>query len=132
TGRSSKGMPYLRTLALSGNRIKETLAATRGGLVDTKFADRLTLKRFTTGCGWIADHPDPKERAAMWAYWRRHLHECLLPTLESRGLLAAWYRLVTATGDARTVYRLTRIATRITDALSLFDKLEARLAAKRH
>lgn len=131
TGRSSRGMPYLRTLALSGDRIKQTLAAADKSVVAGKYADRVALKRFTTGCGWIADHPDPKERAVMWAYWRRHLNEHLLPTLKSCKLLAAWYRLVTATCDPSTVYRLTLIASRITDPLSIVDKFEARMAAKR-
>jgi len=81
TGRSSRGMPYLRTLALSGDRIRQTLAVADGSVVARKYADRVALKRFTTGCGWIADHPDPKEKASMWAYWRRHLHERLLPSL---------------------------------------------------
>jgi glycosyltransferase involved in cell wall biosynthesis len=131
TGRSSKGMPYLRTLAISGDRIKQTLSAADASAVGRKYADRVTLKRFSTGCGWIADHPDPTERCVMWAYWRRHLHESLLPTIESYSLLAAWYRLVTALGDASIVYRLTQIALRLTDPLALIDKLEARHAFKR-
>jgi glycosyltransferase involved in cell wall biosynthesis len=131
TGRSSRGIPYLRTLALSGDRIKQTLAAADGSVVSRKYADRVALKRFTIGCGWIADHPDPKERAVMWEYWRHHLYEHLLPNLESSRLLAAWYRLVTATGDASTVYRLTWIASRIADPLSVVDRLEARIASKR-
>lgn len=132
TGRSSRGMPYLRTLALSGDRIRQTLAAADGSVVARKYGDRVALKRFTTGCGWIVDHPDPNERAVMWASWRHHLHERLLPSLESCGLLAASYRLATATGNAQTAYRLTRIASRITDPLSIVDRLEARMAAKRH
>ncbi|MFZ5994965.1 MAG: glycosyltransferase family 2 protein [Thermodesulfobacteriota bacterium] len=130
TGRSSKGMPYLRTLALSAARIKQTLMA-RGDSVDKRFADRLALKRFTTGCGWIAEYPDPTERAAMWEYWRGHLREHVLPNLESCRLLAAWYRLVTAMVSPQSAYRLTRIATRITDPLSFVDRLEARMAARR-
>jgi len=132
TGRASRGMPYLRTLALSGDRIRQTLAEVDGSGVAKKYADRITLKRFTTGCGWIADHPDPKERAVMWKYWRHHLYEHLLSNLESHRLLAAWYRLVTTTGNVPTVYRLTHIASRVADPLSVVDRLEARIAFKRH
>ena len=132
TGRASRGMPYLRTLALSGERIRQTLAEADGSLASIKYADRLALKRFTTGCGWIADHPDPKERAVMWQYWRRYLHEHLIPNLESSGLLAMWYRLVNTIGNAQTSYRLTHIASRVMDPLSLFDRLEARIASKRN
>lgn len=131
TGRSSRGMPYLSTLALSGDRIKQTIAAADKSVGGVKYADRMALKRFAIGCGWIADHPDPKKRAVMWAYWRRYLHERLLPTLESCRLLAAWYKLVTDTGHAPTVYRLTWLASRIADPLSLIDRLEARIASKR-
>lgn len=132
TGRSSKGMPYLRTLALSGDRIKQTLVGADGSSVTKKFADRVALKRFTTGCGWIADHPDPKEKSVMWKYWRNYLYEHLLPNMESNRLLASWYRLVTAIGNASAVYRLTHIAYRITDPLSFVDRIDARIASKRH
>lgn len=131
TGRSSKGMPYLRTLAISGDRIKQTLAAADGSIVGRKCADRLLLKRFTVGCGWIAENPDQDERSLMWAYWRHYLHEHLLPGLEFFRFLAAWYRLVTAIGDVPTVCRLTRLATRITDPLSVVEKIETRLVSKR-
>ena len=131
TGRSSKGMSYLRTLAISGGRIKQTLAAADGNIVDRKCADQLLLKRFTVGCGWIAENPDKDERSIMWAYWRRYLHEDLLPSLEFFRFLAAWYRLVTAISNVSTVCRLTRYAARISDPLSFVDKVEARLVPKR-
>lgn len=131
TGRSSKGMPYLQTLAISGDRIKQTLTAADGSVVGRKCADRLLLKRFTIGCGWIAENPDPDERSIMWAYWRRYLHEHLLPSLEYYRVLATWYRLVTAVDDVPTVCRLTRLATRITDPLSFVEKIETWLVSKR-
>lgn len=130
TGRSSKGMAYLRTLAISGERIKRTLAAADGSIVGRKYADWLLFKRFTVGCGWIAENPDPDERAMMWAYWRYYLHERLLPSLEFFRFLAVWYRLVTAIGDVPTVCRLTRLATRIADTQSIVDTAKARLASK--
>lgn len=131
TGRLAKGMPYLRTLALSGDRIRKTLVEADGTRVARKYADRMSLKRFSIGCGWIAGHPDSKERSAMWAYWRCQLHESLLPALTSCGILAAWYRFVTAMGDASTVYRLTWLATRISDPLAFVDRYAAGIAAKR-
>lgn len=130
TGRSSTGMPYLRTLALSGDRINQTLAAADGSCVAKKYSGIIALKRFSTGCGWIADHPDPKQRAVMWEYWRHHLYEHLLPNLNSCGFLAAWFRLVTSIRNPKTVYCLTHIASRIADPLSLVDRLEARIASK--
>jgi glycosyltransferase involved in cell wall biosynthesis len=130
TGRLSRGMPYLRTLAISGDRIRQTLSEYDWSAEGRRFADRLALKRFSTGCGWVADHPDPKERVVLWAYWRRYLQEHLLPALESCSFLALLYRLLAATGNARTVYRLTRIASMITDPLSLIDKFEARIVSR--
>lgn len=131
TGRSARGMPYLRTLALSGDSIRQTLAEADGSEVARRYADRVTLNRFTTGCRWVADQPDQEERAAMWAYWRQHLHRHVLPTLESYTLLGTWYRFLAARCDVSTVYHVTRIALKITDPLSLIDKLEGRMAAKR-
>ena len=121
----------MSTLEISGNRIQQTIAEYDGRAVGRKFAARLSLKRFNTGCGWIADYPDPKERAAMWAYWRRYLYERLLPDLESCGFLAVLYRLVTVIGNARAVYYLMHIATRFSDPLSLIDRLQARFLSKR-
>jgi glycosyltransferase involved in cell wall biosynthesis len=131
TGRSSKGMPYLRTLAISSNRIKQTVCAADGSAVGRKYADWLALKRYTIGCAWIADNPNREERSVMWEYWRRHLHEHLLPDLESYGLLAMLYKLLTAVGDAATVSLLTRYAAKIADPLSFVDRIEARLASRR-
>ena len=128
TGRSSRGMPYLRTLAVSSDRIRQTIAAADGSVVDSKFADRLALKRFVTGCGWIAEYPDVKERTVMWEYWCRYFREHLLPTLESCRFLAAWYKIMIALWDAPTVYRLTRFVSRITAPIFYIDKIEARIA----
>lgn len=131
TGRSSKGMPYLRTLIRSGEAIRETVAAGDDSKIGRKYAERLLLKRFAIGCGWIAEQPDPNERAAMWAYWRQYLQEGLLSSLKFFQLLAWWYRRLTTTRDASSVYRWTRLANRITDPLSVLDRLEARLSSNR-
>jgi hypothetical protein len=131
TGRSSKGMPYLRTLIRSGEVIKETMAAGDGSKIGIRYAERLLLKRFAIGCHWIAEQADPDERTAMWAYWRQYLRENLLPSLQCFRLLAWWYRTVTATHDASSVYRWTRLANKIADPWSILDKLETRLASNR-
>lgn len=132
TGRSIKGMPYLRTIALSEDRIRQTLTTRDGSAVGRKAADWLALKRFTTGCGWIAENPDPRERRALWAFWRRHFREELLPALEHRGFLAAWYRLaVTARGPAGA-RRLTLLATTLADPVSILEHADVRSAIKHH
>ena len=113
TGRTAKGIGYLRTIASSDERIRQTLLERDDSPVAGRIADWLTLKRFTTGCGWIAENPDAEERGQMWDYWRRQLHEQFLPSLERRGALAAWFRLVTAATGPATVARLTRMATRV-------------------
>ena len=119
TGRAAKGMPYLETIALSEERIREALFMVDGSAVARECADWLALKRFTTGCEWIAENPDPQARRDLWAYWRRYLRECLLPALEKHRLLAAWFRLVAALGTAGAAEHLTRIATRLADPVSV-------------
>jgi glycosyltransferase involved in cell wall biosynthesis len=123
TGRSLKGMAYLRTLALSGDRIRQVLADGDCGQVDKRFGERLLLKRFSVGCNWIAGHRDPRERATLWTYWHSYLIERLLPSLEYFRIVGKWYKLVAATDDMPTVYRLTRLATKVTDPMSLVDRI---------
>ncbi len=132
TGRSAKGMPYLHTLEQSGTRITQTISAEDGSAVGRKYADLMALKRFSTGCEWIAANPVEEERDALWGYWKQYLHEQLLPSLDSRVLLAMWYRLVTACGDAHAAYRLTWAASRMADPLAMMDRIKARRTSKRH
>lgn len=127
TGRLSKGMPYLRTLIRAGERIRETLGTKDGSTVGRKFADRLALKRFTTGCAWIAENPDPAERALLWDYWKSHLRDELFPRLRFYRILGAWYRLLANIGDPASVFRWTWYANRITDVRSMLDRLGSRL-----
>jgi glycosyltransferase involved in cell wall biosynthesis len=132
TGRSVKGMPYLQTLELSDARIRQTIAESDRSKVGKKFSDWLSLKRFITGCGWIAEQQDPKVRTDLWSYWRHHLTERILPSIESSLLLAAWFRLVTYfADDASNAYRLTMIASKVADPFSFVDKLQARIHAIR-
>ncbi len=131
TGRTAKSMPYLKTLAASSQRIREVLAETDGSIVAARFADHLSLNRFTTGCGWIAGNPDLAERAALWRYWREYLRADLLPILSSHAFLAVWYKLAGAMSNPALAYCLTRIAFKIADPHSLVDKLEARGSIRR-
>ena len=130
TGRSAKGMAYLRTIALSEEKLRLTLAERDGSAIGRQAADWLALKRFTTGCAWIAEDPDSEERRRLWDYWRRHLRDHLLPALEHRGLLAAWYRRVALTASAATACRLTRLATKLADAVSLLERVQTCAAGR--
>lgn len=113
TGRAAKGMPYLRTLEVTNVRLRELLAAE--GAVGRHCADRLTLKRFATGCDWIDGHPDGSERAVLWRHWCVYFHERLWPALETRGLLAQACRVGVASGTPRVASRLTRLTAGILD-----------------
>ena len=58
-------MPYLRTIAESSECIRCVVEAEDGSIVGLAFADLLTLKRYSTGLGWIAANPDEEERVRM-------------------------------------------------------------------
>jgi glycosyltransferase involved in cell wall biosynthesis len=131
TARASKGISYLETLAASGESVRRTLASSDCSSVGIAFADRVSLNRFSTGCGWIAEHIDPKERAAMWEYWRRYLGETLVPSLRSHRLLALWFKIVTSNADASSAYRLTWWALWATNLSSAIDRFRARHTSKR-
>lgn len=112
TGRSAKGMPYLRTLMKSNQRIHETLLTEDGSPTACRCADWLVLKRFGTGCGWIAGNPDPDERRTLWDFWCRYLQSDLLPLLNRRGALSAWCRFLAAYSRPSPAARLIRIGAR--------------------
>jgi hypothetical protein len=113
TGRQAKDISYLRTLAESGVKIRETLLTADASAVDRWYADLYALKSFALGCTWIAENPDPAEQARMWCHWRLYLREKLLPELQSCRLLGIWCRLLTAIGRPSLIYPLTRYAMRI-------------------
>lgn len=131
TGRTAKGMPYLRTLAMSGERIRQVIGQTDKSCVGRRFSDRMALKRFIIGCSWIAEHQDPDERSNLWAYWQGYLREQVLPTLVSREVLAAWCGIMAWSKDAPRKNRLAQIAMYLDDPFSLLDKVVARMDAKR-
>jgi glycosyltransferase involved in cell wall biosynthesis len=128
TGRASKGMPYLRTLVVAGDKIRQTLATADGSAVCRRYGDWLALKSYLTGCAWIGENTDPRERSVMWGYWRRHLREHLLLDLKSYRLLAVCFRLLSTVGGAGMVYRIAHNAMRIANPLCFVDKIEAQLA----
>lgn len=82
TGRAAKGLPYLETLIQSQKRIKETLLEKGNDFWLRKCADWIAIKRFTTGCEWVAEHNDKTQRESLWGYWRKYLIETLLPSLD--------------------------------------------------
>lgn len=130
TGRTSKGMSYLKTLVKSTERITQTILSSDKSVVGRKFSERMVLKRFTTGCGWIAEYPEPKEKSMLWNYWRHYLEEDILPNLNYYGFLASWYQLTTSFFDPRTAYRLIWYTNTICDPLSIIDKIKNRLAVR--
>ncbi len=94
TGRTVKGMPYLQTLAESGRQIRRIIETQDGSLAGKQFADLMDLKRFAVGCGWIAEHPDIRQKDIMWKRWRRYFDDEVLPGIRFRPVLAAWTRIV--------------------------------------
>jgi len=125
TGKSEKGLPYLKTLAISGKRIRDLLHTEDDTWVGRRYADRLAFNRFTGGCRWIADQSDAKEKKIMWDYWQAYLKEELVPDVKSCVFLAYWYRLIVSLFDVHTVYRLTHIVSRLTDIMLLSSRLDS-------
>ena len=115
TGRSSKGIGYLRTLSQSGERIRQVLSEYDGSEVGKKFADFLMVKRFITGLGWIAEQPDYSERSIMRTYWYCYLNERILPVLQWYKPLAIWCWMTTRMCNASVAYRLSWIGSKIFD-----------------
>ena len=92
TGRSVKGIAYLRTIINSGKRIRQVLEQKNASQVEKKFADMLDLKRFAIGCGWIAENTDTVKKDELWRYWRQYFEKELYPLINSRKILAIWAR----------------------------------------
>lgn len=130
TGRAAKGMPYLRTIIDSDRRIREVLVAEDGSDAAQCAADWLTLKRFATGCEWIASHPDHDEKRLLWHFWRQHLTSGVLPSLTCRGVLAASYRLVSKTNSPAVVFRFSRFAGSVFNPASIFERAKARIVRR--
>lgn len=119
TGRSAKGMPYLETISRSQMAIGEVLAAT-GVAQDRGCADWLALKRFVTGCEWIAENPDATERVELWKYWREQFRTQLAPRMGTHRMTALFFRLLCFAGDVRRSSPIMRRLTRAHDRALAF------------
>jgi hypothetical protein len=117
TGRSAKGLPYLETISQSQQAIGETLAET-GVPQDRGYADWFALKRFVTGCEWIAANPDPAERAHLWAYWRTHFSQEVLPGLGMHRTMGRFFMVVLKVARPQIAARVMRVATRGQDRVA--------------
>jgi len=113
TGRPSKGISYLRTIVQSGDSLRQVLFACDGSKVGKKFADVLTVKRFITGLGWIADQTDYSERSIMWTYWYEYLNKKILPVLHWYKPLALWCWVVMRMCNESLAYRLSWTGSKI-------------------
>jgi glycosyltransferase involved in cell wall biosynthesis len=118
TGRVGKGMAYLRTLSQSAEKIQQILREKDQTVVGQNFADLITTKRFSTGCGWIAQHPDSEERRKLWKYWQDHFYVEFLPQIKRRRMLAILCRLALVSRQAAVVHHLTWIACRLASIIS--------------
>jgi glycosyltransferase involved in cell wall biosynthesis len=128
TGRSQKGMAYLRTLAASGHQIRQIIAREDGSRVGRRFADLMDLKRFATGCGWIAQNPDIQEKKSLWDFWRKYFKSEIFAGILSRRALAVWCRAATACRRPETAYGLIWPACRVAGPLSLAMRIQDHLA----
>lgn len=127
TGRAAKGMSYLKTLYDSGWRIRQTIEKEDGSRVGRQFADLMDLKRFATGCGWIAHHPDEEHQISMWRYWRHNFRRRVLPNIAIRKGLAAWCRMAARMEDVRRAYWIAWPACRLADPLAAVERFRERI-----
>ncbi|MBW2011406.1 MAG: glycosyltransferase [Deltaproteobacteria bacterium] len=125
TGRSTKGISYLRTLSLSQEKITDVLLRQDGSKVARIYAERSALNRFIGGCQWIAEHPSSNERSAMWDYWHHYLRYSLLPSIRYCKILSISFWLIALTGNLKSVYPLMRFVSKISDPLRYIDRISA-------
>lgn len=109
TGRSVKGMAYLETLIRSQIRIKETLLEKGDDFWTWKCADWVAIKRFATGCEWIAEHPDQRQRNTLWQFWRNYLTTILIPSLDNYQMIGSVFRTITTLFNPTVSAKLTRL-----------------------
>lgn len=114
--RKAKGRHYLETIAGSQEHIRQVLEEayyTQGRM----HADWLALKRYTTGCEWIADNPDMTEQKALRQYWRDYFVRTLLPNLKNYYVLARFFYLLGLLKNLNMAARLMRMTVRGYDRL---------------
>jgi glycosyltransferase involved in cell wall biosynthesis len=132
TGRRSRGMPYLRTIAKSNECIRNVMEAEDGSDEGLGFADRLALKRYSTGLCWISANPDEEERARMFHYWRRHLREKLLPGLKSYSLMGFFFKWLAKLQSPTLNCNMSRAVLWLSSPLSHLDRWRSRVALSRN
>lgn len=108
TGMTAKELPYLETLIRSQKRIKETLLEIGDDYWLRKCADWLSIKRFATGCEWIAENTDKMQRESLWRYWHNYLTETLLPDLDNFQAIGRAFQVVVTLNPA-IASKLTRL-----------------------
>jgi len=130
TGRVKKGVQYIRTLETSNDKIRKLISEKDGSVVGKRFAEHLSLKRFATGCAYIADYPQKKERDRLWSFWYCYFKERLMPKIETRILLAFWFRIMVSILNTPKIYRMMLIFVSLTEPLSVIQRLKMRLSSK--
>ncbi len=115
TGKVSKDLAYLEALADSDRRIRESLRHMDGSPEALQAADWLSLKRFGTGCAWIAEGADPAVRRDLWRQWQAHWRETLAPALSHRTPVAALCGLGVRTAGPSAAACFIRWAMRAAD-----------------
>lgn len=128
TGRQSRGMPYLRTIVESNESIRSIIAREDGTPVGLSFADRLALRRYSTGLGWIAANPDESEQVRMLEYWRSYLENLLLPTLSGNAILGSILHWLSNLKSPGIAYNLSEKLLWLSNPLSGVDRLGGRVA----
>lgn len=130
TGRSAKGMPYLRTLMASEKALRQVLLSKGADKTDARFADWLALKRFSTGSEWIAENPEKQQRKDLWKVWKDYFREELVTNIRSHSWLVAFFRLAIALPSPAMVYWLTRRALWLSNPIISLDRLQGRMASR--
>ena len=116
TGRTNKGLPYLRTIIESQLAIARELATNDPTNVGRRYLRRLWLRRFCTGCEWIAENPSEHQNE-LSAFWMEYWHRDVRPALQRDVLLTEFasgmLKRFGPTGSPRAIRR----------ALSIYEKL---------
>lgn len=112
TRRSGKGRTYLDTLQQSQAAMAQELVQAWGP-EGRRYADWLGIKRFVTGCEWIAENGDDESRRELWRHWRKYFAEQLAPSMASCGALRFVFTVMLCCLQPRLAARGMRVMTRI-------------------
>ena len=114
--RKAKGLPYLETIVESQECIRQVLEKTYG-FQGRKYAEWFAMKRYTTGCEWIAENPDMSEQKTLSQYWREYFVRTLLPNLENYYVLARFFYVLGLLENVKGAAWLMRLTVRGYDRL---------------